>query len=87
MLKKFTKGLGLRATITRNSDEWLFNKKGASAHSSKVEYTVDHLRSSGSDFRASASQRPDPKTVQPDRTDAREQAIGCRLSYVAWARH
>jgi hypothetical protein len=62
MLKKFAKRLGLRVIVTRNSDEWLADKKGVPEHSSKVEYAVDHLRSGGSDFRASASRMTEPET-------------------------
>ena len=62
MLKKFARRLGLKMTITRNDDEWLANKKGVSEHTSKVEYALGHLRSSGSDLRTSASRRPEPET-------------------------
>jgi len=65
MLKKFAKRLGLKVTVTRNSDEWLAKKKGVSEHSSKVEYALGHLRSRGSDFRASASQRLEPTPESP----------------------
>ena len=50
---------GLKVRISRNSDEWLAEKKGVSEHACKVEYTVDHMRRSGSDFRANRSQTPD----------------------------
>jgi len=50
---------GLKVKISRNSDEWLAEKKGVSEHKSKVEYTVDHLRRRGSDFRTNRSQTPD----------------------------
>jgi len=61
MLKKFARRLGLMVTITRNDDEWLADRKDVPEHRSKVEYAVDHLRSRGSDLRASASRRPEPE--------------------------
>jgi hypothetical protein len=62
MLKKFARRLGLKVTITRSFDEWLAEKAGVSEHTSKVEYAVGHLRSGGSDLRASPSRRPEPET-------------------------
>jgi hypothetical protein len=62
MLKKFARRLGLKVTITRNDDEGLAEKAGVSEHASKVEYVVGHLRSGGSDLRASPSRRPEPET-------------------------
>ena len=59
---EFARRLGLRVVVTRNSDEWLTDRKGVSEHASKVEYAVGHLRSGGSDFRARASRRPEPET-------------------------
>ena len=59
MLKKFARRLGLKVNVTRHSDEWLADKKGVSEHKSEVKYTVDHLSSGGSDFRASRSRTPD----------------------------
>jgi hypothetical protein len=50
---------GLKVKISRNSDEWLAEKKGVSEHACKVEYTVNHIRRRGSDFRTSRSQTPD----------------------------
>ena len=50
---------GLKVNISRNSDEWLAKKKGVSKHACKVEYSVDHMRRRGSDFRTNRSQTPD----------------------------
>jgi hypothetical protein len=50
MLKNFAKGLGLEVKVTRSSDEWFADKKDMSEHKSKVEYTVEPLRSGGSEY-------------------------------------
>jgi hypothetical protein len=54
MLAKLGKRLGLRVNVSRNDDEWLRKKREKNPdqqHKCRVEYTVDHLRRRGSEYR------------------------------------
>lgn len=52
------KECGLRIAITRNSDEWLAKRSSVTEHASKIQYTINHLRRSGSDYRMSRPETP-----------------------------
>jgi len=59
MLAKYGKRLGLTVNVSRNSSEWLRKKRLQNPdqeHKCRVEYTVEHLRRAGSDYRESGSQ-------------------------------
>ena len=59
MLRKFGRKLGLKVNVSRNSADWLANRKGVTEHACRIEYVVNHLRRRGSDFRASGIQMPE----------------------------
>jgi hypothetical protein len=52
------KQCGLCINITRNSAAWLSKRKSVTEHASKIRYTVNHLRRSGSDYRMSPPETP-----------------------------
>ena len=52
------KQCGLRINITRNSAAWLSKRKSVTEHASRIRYTVNHLRRSGSDYRMSPPETP-----------------------------
>jgi hypothetical protein len=61
MLAKLGKRLGLNVNVSRNDDEWLRKKREQNPdqqHKCRVEYTVDHLRRRGSEYRESDHQTP-----------------------------
>jgi hypothetical protein len=54
MLARYGKRLGLKVNVSRNSDEWLRNKREKNPdqqHKCRVEYTVAHLLRAGSEYR------------------------------------
>ena len=58
---RYGKRLGLKVNVSRNDDEWLRKKRKKNPdqqHKCRVEYTVDHLRRRGSEYRESGHQTP-----------------------------
>jgi hypothetical protein len=62
MILNVGSGLGLSVNVSRNSAEWLRKKREKNPdqqHKCRVEYTVDHLRRAGSDYRENDYHSPE----------------------------
>jgi hypothetical protein len=62
MLTKFGERQNLTVNVSRNNSEWLRNKSEQNPkqqHKCRVQYTVDHLRRRGSDYRMNDYQTPE----------------------------